>query len=174
MKKTHRRLALILILLLATLISLTACNLSGIGDALKTDIAKCDISLSATVYQYTGQEIRPDITVKYFNKVLELDTDYGVEYSNNIEIGKGQIKISGRDKFNGEVTKEFDIVKELENKDPDLSSGDVSQTPDPMPEEKFIEYKFIADGAELVDGQLNQRVKSADQIVAPVVAKRGY
>ncbi|MDE6605554.1 MAG: InlB B-repeat-containing protein [Clostridia bacterium] len=174
MKKTYRRIALILILLLATLISLTACNLSGIGDALKTDIAKCDISLSATVYQYTGQEIRPDVTVKYFNKVLELDTDYGVEYSNNIDVGKGQIKISGRDKFNGEVTKEFDIVKELENKDPDLSSGDVSPKPDPAPEEKFIEYKFIADGAELVDGQLNQRVKSADQIVAPVVTKRGY
>ncbi|MDE6372796.1 MAG: InlB B-repeat-containing protein, partial [Clostridia bacterium] len=174
MKKTHRRVALILILVFVTLISLTACNLSGIGTALKTDIAKCDIALSATTYQYTGQHITPGVTVKYFNKVLELDTDYQLEYSNNIEIGKGQVKISGRGNFNGEVTKEFDIVKELENKAPDLSSGDVSPMPNPTPEEKFIEYKFIADGAELVSGSLSQNVKSVDQLSGPVVTKRGY
>ncbi|MDE6474859.1 MAG: InlB B-repeat-containing protein [Clostridia bacterium] len=172
MKKTQRRVALILILLFATLISLTACNLSGIGDALKTDISKCDISLSATEYQYTGQEIRPDVTVKYFNKVLELNTDYGVEYFNNIEIGKGQVKIAGKGKYSGEVTKEFGIVKELENQNPDLPSGEVTQPPEDK--EEFIIYEFSAVGAELVSGSLYQKIKSVDQLSVPVVTKRGY
>jgi len=172
MKKTHRRVALILILLFVALISLTACNLSGIDDALKTDISKCDISLSAAAYQYTGQEIRPDVRVKFFNKVLELGTDYDVDYFDNIEIGKGQIKITGKGKFKGEATKEFDIVKELENQKPDSPSGDVTPTPDDK--EEFIIYTFSAAGAELVSGSLYQKIKSVDQIAVPIVTKRGY
>ena len=172
MKKTHRRVALILILLFVALISLTACNLSGIDDALKPDISKCDISLSAAAYQYTGQEIRPDVRVKYFNKVLELGTDYDVDYFDNIEIGKGQIKITGKGKFKGEATKEFDIVKELENQKPDSPSGDVTPTPDDK--EEFIIYTFSAAGAELVSGSLYQKIKSVDQIAVPIVTKRGY
>ena len=172
MKRTHRRLALISILLLTALISLTACNLSGIGDALKTDISKCDITLSADVCQYTGREIRPDLTVKYFNKVLELDTDYAVEYFDNIEIGKGKVEISGKGKFSGEVTKEFDIVKELENQNPNLPSGDVTQPPDDN--EEFIIYMFSADGADVFSGSLRQKVESVAQLTAPVVTKRGY
>lgn len=172
MKKTHRRLALISILLLTALILLTACNLSGIGDALKTDISKCNITLSADVCQYTGREIRPDVTVKYFNKVLELNTDYAVEYFDNIEIGKGKVEISGKGNFSGEVTKEFDIVKELENQNPNLPSGDVTQPPDDN--EEFIIYEFSADGADVVSGSLRQKVESVAQLTAPVVTKRGY
>ncbi|MDE7191502.1 MAG: InlB B-repeat-containing protein [Clostridia bacterium] len=173
MKKTHRRLALISILLLTALISLTACNLSGISDALKTDISKCNITLSADVYQYTGREIRPDVNVKYFNKVLELDTDYVLEYFDNVEIGKGKVEISGKGNFSGQVTKEFDIVKESSGGHvPDLPSGDATQTPGDN--EEFIIYTFYADGADIVSGSLRQKVESVAQLTAPVVTKRGY
>ena len=92
MKKTPRRLALILILLLAMSIALAACDLSGVSEALKTDVSKCDVTFSASAYEYTGQEIRPEVSVKYFNKVLEVNTDYEIEYYENIEKGEDKAK----------------------------------------------------------------------------------
>ena len=171
MKKTPRRLALILILLLAMSIALAACDLSGVSEALKTDVSKCDVTFSASAYEYTGQEIRPEVSVKYFNKVLEVNTDYEIEYYENIEIGKGKVKITGKGNFNGETTKEFDIVENLENQDPSLPSGDFPQPPEG---EDFIVYTFSADGAQLVNGSLSQKVKSVEEIIAPTVTKLGY
>ncbi|MDE6276310.1 MAG: InlB B-repeat-containing protein [Clostridia bacterium] len=173
MKKTKKSLALILILLLATALSLTACNLSRLSEALRTDISLCDVSFSANAYEYTGQAIRPDLSIKYVNKVLELDVDYSVEYSNNIEIGKGLATINGIGKFKGQTSKEFDIVEKVDGNG-GLPSGSISSGDNGEQEKKYITYTFSAQGAEVVSGKLTQKVQSVDEIIAPTVKKLGY
>lgn len=62
------------------------------------------------IYKYTGNEIKPDIIVLLGGETLRKDVDYTVEYSNNVNIGLGTIKIIGKGQFSGERTKVFDIV----------------------------------------------------------------
>lgn len=182
MNKTKKSLALILILLLATIISLAACNLSGITEVLRTDISLCDVTFTEDAYEYTGREIRPDLSINYVNKILEFDVDYTVEYSDNIEIGKGLATIHGIGNFKGRTSKEFDIVEKVERNDNEIPSGSIpsgeisSGDQKPSDEKKYITYTFSAQGAELVSGKLVQTVESGsiDEIVAPVVAKVGY
>ncbi|MDE5654245.1 MAG: InlB B-repeat-containing protein [Clostridia bacterium] len=150
MKNRKRSLAVILILLLATLMALTACNFNNF----KTHISNCEVSLSAQTYEYTGQAITPEVTVKYAGKILQKDVDYTVEYSNNIEVGKGRVKISGIGDFNGEVVKEF-VIK--------LSSG-----------ANNLVFHFYAPNAEFISGDSIQVVESVDEIVVPIVRKSGY
>ncbi len=150
MKNRKRSLVLILILLLTTLMALTACNL----DIFKTDIANCEITLSSQTYEYTGQAITPEVTVKYAGNVLQKDVDYTLEYANNIEIGKGCVKIRGIGNCTGEAVKEFEIK---------LPSGKNS----------FM-YHFYAPNAEFISGQSMQTVESVDEIEVPIVSKSGY
>ena len=152
MKNAKKNLVLIVILLLVTLTALTACN---IEDAIKVDIENCQISFSAESYEYTGEAIIPKITVKYGNRVLQNDVDYSVEYANNVDVGKGYVRITGIGNFKGAVVKNFDIVKKNEDKN-------------------YLLYTFHAPNAEVDSGELNQIVESVDQLVVPEVSKRGY
>lgn len=152
MKNTKRNLVLILITLVVTLTALSACNF---GDILKIDIGECQITFSQESYEYTGQAITPDITVKYGDRVLQKDVDYSVEFASNVNVGKGYVKITGIGNFKGEVVKNFDIVE---------SNGG----------NKYLLYTFYAPNAEIVSGQLSQIVESVDELVEPVIEKRGY
>ncbi|MDE5756402.1 MAG: InlB B-repeat-containing protein [Clostridia bacterium] len=180
MKNSQRRLALIIsILLLSAILSLTACNLSGISEALRTEIDKCEITFSAEAYEYTGAEIRPEISVKYINRVLEFGTDYDVEYSDNIEIGNGRVTITGKGNFKGQKSKEFAIVEKVDEGDKDLpsgsvSSGEITSGNSGEEEDKYVTYTFSAEGAELVSGKLIQKVKSVEELTVPKVNKVGY
>lgn len=62
------------------------------------------------IYGYNGKEIKPEIAVILGGEILRKGIDYDVEYSNNINVGLGQIKIIGKGQFKGERTKIFDIV----------------------------------------------------------------
>ena len=59
---------------------------------------------------YTGSEIKPEITVKNGDKTLTAGTDYTVSYENNKEIGTATVNITGKGNYTGTVTKTFHIV----------------------------------------------------------------
>lgn len=54
---------------------------------------------------YTGNYISPQVKVTYQGKVLQQDTDYEVEYSNNLYIGTATVTITGKGAYYG--TKEI-------------------------------------------------------------------
>ena len=75
-----------------------------------TDITKCDITLSGTSFNYTGNAVKPKVTVKNGSTVLTMNTDYAVKYINNVNVGTASVKISGKGKYTGSVTKTFTIT----------------------------------------------------------------
>ena len=54
-----------------------------------------DVTLDSTVFQYTGEEIRPNVTVRVDDTLLTLDKDYSLSYADNIEVGTGKVIVTG-------------------------------------------------------------------------------
>ena len=87
----------------------------------QNDITSTAISDIADKY-YTGNSITQNITVTYKNRVLSLNKDYTIEYSNNIYVGTATMVITGKGNFTGSVTKQFSIIEKV-----------VTPTPTPTP-----------------------------------------
>ena len=81
-------------------------------------LAETDVELDQTAFQYTGQEIRPNVTVRVQDRLLTLDKDYTLEYADNIEIGTGKVIVTGIATasetvgYTGTVEIPFQITKE--------------------------------------------------------------
>ena len=73
-----------------------------------TDITKATVSGISTK-AFTGKAITQNVTVKVGNTVLKNGTDYTVSYSNNKKVGKATVKITGKGKYGGVITKTFKI-----------------------------------------------------------------
>ena len=54
-----------------------------------------DVELDATAFQHTGQEIRPNVTVRVRDTLLTPDKDYTLEYADNIAVGTGKVIVTG-------------------------------------------------------------------------------
>lgn len=54
-----------------------------------------DVTLDETVFSYTGQEIRPNVTVRVDDTLLTLDKDYTLTFADNIEVGTGKVIVTG-------------------------------------------------------------------------------
>ena len=72
------------------------------------DITKATVSGISTK-AITGKAITQNVTVKVGNTVLKNGTDYTVSYSNNKKVGKTTVKITGKGKYGGVITKTFKI-----------------------------------------------------------------
>ena len=59
---------------------------------------------------YTGEALKPALTVKDSDKVLFEDTDYTVVYSENTYVGTASVTIAGKGNYEGNVTKTFNIT----------------------------------------------------------------
>ena len=82
--------------------------------------------------KYTGKEIKPEIVIKDGNKTLIEDTDYTLTYTNNIHVGQANVTIKGIGKYEGTITKTFNIIKD----DPTPSTSptpSMSPTPSTSP-----------------------------------------
>lgn len=80
----------------------------------KVNLNNTSIQLLSNSNNYTGTEKRPYVTLKYNNNnEYRENIDYTVQYSNNINAGKGQAIITGKGRFTGTVTKEFEISPKL-------------------------------------------------------------
>lgn len=60
-------------------------------------------------YTYSGKAIKPSITIKYGEYVLEKDKDYKISYKGNTYPGTAKIIIEGKGEFEGKVEKSFSI-----------------------------------------------------------------
>ena len=71
-----------------------------------------DITISEIAAQtYTGEAYEPNLTVKYGETPLTLNTDYTVSYSDNTNAGTAKATISLKGNYSGSVEKTFTIDK---------------------------------------------------------------
>lgn len=74
-------------------------------------MSNATITLNKTSFTYTGQAIKPTVTVKYNNKTLKKGTDYTLEYKNNINAGTATVTIKGKGNYKDTVKLTFTIDK---------------------------------------------------------------
>lgn len=93
----------------------------GIGNYEGTTNSKPDFSITpksvkdvdvefVKEWDYTGEEIKPEVKVKDGGKVLVEGTDYTVEYTNNVAPGTATVTVKGIGNYKGLVEKTFTIT----------------------------------------------------------------
>ncbi|MCI9092364.1 MAG: leucine-rich repeat protein [Coprobacillus sp.] len=75
----------------------------------KYNMAKAIVTVNSATY--TGSALKPTVKVKYGNTTLVKDVNYTVSYTNNVNAGKGTVKITGKGNYTGTITKTFTIAK---------------------------------------------------------------
>ena len=65
------------------------------AEAETIELVATDITLDETRFEYTGEEIRPNVTVRVKDQLLTLDKDYTLSYKNNIEVGEAAVVVTG-------------------------------------------------------------------------------
>ena len=77
--------------------------------------------LDSDAYSYTGEEIKPNVTVEFEGKSLEENKDYTVTYENNTSIGTAIATVTGIGEYSGTLTLSFAInpsapeIKSIDN-----------------------------------------------------------
>lgn len=90
--------------------SCSYCNIKNIN------YSGISISGVDTPYYYTGNEVKPDITIKKGETSLTLGEDYNITYGNNTDVAGSNaenapyVKITGKGNYTGEITKNFTIA----------------------------------------------------------------
>lgn len=59
------------------------------------ELVATDITLDETRFEFTGEEIRPNVTVRVKDQLLTLNKDYTLEYKNNVEVGTAAVVVTG-------------------------------------------------------------------------------
>lgn len=59
------------------------------------ELVATDVTLDETHFEYTGEEIRPNVTVRVKDQLLTLDKDYTLSYKNNVEVGEAAVVVTG-------------------------------------------------------------------------------
>ncbi len=109
-------------------------NLNGVVSfASPVDISKATIELEEEKFTYDGEEKKPNVIVKYNDKLIYEGVHYELEYSNNIDVGTATINITGINNFTNSVVKNFEIteIKEPEeDKDDENGEGEDDENKD--------------------------------------------
>ena len=74
----------------------------------KISISECKITIKDQTY--TGNKLKPAVTVKYGGKKLKLGTDYTVSFKNNKAIGTATATIKGKGDYTGSKKVTFKIL----------------------------------------------------------------
>lgn len=136
--KINKKLLFSTIFIMFSLFALFSCS-SEVNAADKQTLYESGfcLSLSKYSYKYTGEEIKPTVTMKNFttNKTLKEGTDYTVSYKNNVNVGyyTASVTVTGKGNYSGSTTTSFSIYKY------DLSKSTVSSIPDQTYNGKQIE-----------------------------------
>ena len=77
-----------------------------------TELTEEHVTLEKTEYEYTGEEIRPNVTVRVEDTLLTLDKHYSLSYADNTQIGEGKVTVTGiaTGGYTGTVEVPFTIV----------------------------------------------------------------
>ena len=73
------------------------------------DINLCDITINPLSYNYSGKACEPSAIIVDNLATLTLDTDFKLEYDNNINAGEATVTIRGINTYAGVATKTFTI-----------------------------------------------------------------
>ena len=109
------------------------------SEAQLTELTNEHVTLEKTEYEFTGEEIRPNVTVRVEETLLTLDKEYSLAFADNIEVGEGKVIVTGiaTGGYAGTVEIPFSIVaKEAEQEPVALEEGHV----------KLDKTAFIFDG----------------------------
>lgn len=88
-------------LMLSALLVLSALPVTALAaEAENSDFTLIELTadhvmLDETEFEYTGSEIKPNVTVRVGEDLLTLDQDYTLEYADNIEVGTGKVIVTG-------------------------------------------------------------------------------
>lgn len=94
--------------------NLTSANYVAKANITGKAIAEAWVTVdTSTTYTYSGSSIEPVVTVKDGSATLTKGTHYTVEYENNINAGKGKIKVTGIGNYSETIEKEFTINKKM-------------------------------------------------------------
>lgn len=74
------------------------------------DISKLTVTLSKNVMTYTGNPLKPTVTVKDGTTKLSVNNDYTVSYTNNIKLGKATVTVKGKGLYGGQKSVNFTIA----------------------------------------------------------------
>lgn len=97
-------------------------RISGKGyyeDSLQIDFAITPLSIADVTItmeesiSYTGNPVKPKLTVTLGDTVLEKDTDYTLGWKNNTEAGMATVIILAKDNYSGSLSKDFTIVRDI-------------------------------------------------------------
>ena len=105
-----------------------------------TQLTTEHVSLEKNEYEYTGQEIRPNVTVRVEDTLLTLDTHYTQDFADNVDIGEGRVIVTGiaTGGYEGTVEIPFAIVE----KQPDPIALEESHV-------KLDKTEFVYEGKDL-------------------------
>lgn len=84
------------------------------------------VTLDETHFEYTGEEIRPNVTVRVEDHLLTLDKEYSLDFKDNVEVGTATVIVKGKPNakpvsYTGKVEIPFYIdPKTSDDSQPDL------------------------------------------------------
>ncbi len=78
-----------------------------------TTITLAKESTTSDYYIHTGSAKTPAVTVTYNSVGRTLNTDYTVEYRDNVDVGTATVVIRGKGNFSGSTTKTFEIIPDF-------------------------------------------------------------
>ena len=83
------------------------------GNQGPVELTQDHITLEKTEYEFTGEEIRPNVTVRVEDTLLTLDTHYSLSFADNTQVGTGKVIVSGiaTAGYTGEVEVPFTIAQ---------------------------------------------------------------
>lgn len=93
----------------------------------KKSVSKLSISKISN-RTYTGQQIKPRVTVKDGKTTLKNNKDYTLSYGKNKSTGKAYVKITGKGNYSGSVTKYFYIVPKKPSVSLKAGAGEITVT----------------------------------------------
>ncbi|MGI6020353.1 MAG: RICIN domain-containing protein [Lachnospiraceae bacterium] len=77
----------------------------------KTDLGKCTVNFESKIYEYTGTDVCPEMTLSYAGNKLVPGLDYDLSYSKNgAGSMRGTVKATGKGAYTGSVSKSFEII----------------------------------------------------------------
>lgn len=127
-------------LALALLIT-AAFPVTALADAAQpVELVATDVTLDETRFSYTGEEIRPNVTVRVDGQLLTLDRDYTLEFRDNVEVGTAAVVVTGMDGYTGTVEHPF-YIEPREAEDEETEPTQPEQTQPTEPETKPEETK---------------------------------
>ena len=123
------------------------------GAALK-EIRNMKVALSETSYTYDGKAKTPSVRVQDGEYLLQAGTDYTVTYSNNINVGKATVTITGTGNYTGSISVNFEIKKASNV----IKAAAIIKNVSGKPQTVKINAK-VNDGAKLTYSSNNKSVK---------------